>query len=150
VDVQNASGAGGRSTAVSQALVDQGWTRAVRDTTQVAKSPTKLVYPTGKQAEAKELAGALGLPESALSESAAGGTHLVLTVGTDWTTGTTFPAAGGSTAPPPPAPTAMPTSAVAQNAQDDANQCMEVNPEKHNGKPIYIWSGSTPPDVPQP
>jgi hypothetical protein len=45
----------------------------------------------------------------------------------------------------------MPTTAVSQNAQDDANQCMEVNPARgSSGKQIYIWSGTTPPDVPQP
>ncbi|PYC77244.1 transcriptional regulator, partial [Streptomyces tateyamensis] len=153
VDVQNASGAAGRSTALAEALVQQGWTRAQRDTSAVPKSPTKLLYPTGKQAEAKELAGALGLPDAALSASDTATTHLTLVVGTDWTSGTGFPVAGaGSTGKPQaPVPTALPTSAVAQNAQDDANQCMEVNPAHgSSGKPIYIWSGTTPPAVPQP
>lgn len=81
-------------------------------------------------------------------------------VGTDWTTGTSWPggAAGGSgtSSAPSPAPTAMPTAAVAQNAQDDANQCMDVNPAPfHSFKDgqnhyIYSWTSSTPPNVPQP
>ncbi|WP_051970896.1 LCP family protein [Kitasatospora azatica] len=154
VDVQNASGASMRSTAIAEALVNQGYTHAQRDTSAVPKSPTKLLYPAAKEAEAKALAGVLGLPDAALSESTASATHLTLVVGTDWTTGTQFPTAapGGSGGAQPPAPTAMPTTAVSQNAGDDANQCMDVNPQKYtgSGNPIYIWSGSTPPNVPQP
>ncbi len=162
VDVQNASGATGRSTALAEALVGQGFKNAVRDTAAVPKSPSKLLYPAGKQDEAKALAASVGLPDSALKESTVSATHLTLVVGTDWTTGTQFPGAaaggggGGAAAAQPPAPTAMPTTAKSQNAADDANQCMDVNPVPHSEfKPgqtgyIYSWTGATAPNVPQP
>ncbi|MFF7635470.1 LCP family protein [Kitasatospora sp. NPDC008050] len=159
ITVQNASGATGRSTAITDALTSQGYTHATLDPKTAPKSPTKLLYPAAEQAQAKAVAAGLGLPDSVLSESAASA-HLTLLVGTDWTTGTSWPsgAAGGGGASPAPsaAPTAMPTAAVAQNAQDDANQCMEVNPSPyHSFKDgqqhyIYSWTGSTPPNVPQP
>ncbi|MCX4750245.1 LCP family protein [Kitasatospora sp. NBC_01287] len=165
ITVQNGSGTSGRSTTVTDALTSHGYTDAVRDTSTVPKSPTELLYPAAKADQAKAVAASLGLPDSVLTASTASATHLTLVVGTDWTAGTawpgTAPAGGGSagTAPSPvssPVPTAMPSSAVAQNAQDDANQCMEVNPAPHNSfKPgqsnyIYSWTGPNTPNVPQP
>ncbi|GAB2697079.1 LCP family protein [Kitasatospora kifunensis] len=161
VTVENASGSNGRGTAITDALTAQGYTHAVVDSHTPPKSPTKLLYPAAEQTQAKAVAASLGLPDSVLSESTASPAHLTLVVGTDWTTGTSWPSGaaggGGAAGPAPsPVPTAMPTTAQSQNAQDDANQCMEVNPAPyHSFKDgqshyIYSWTGSTPPNVPQP
>ncbi|WP_329562554.1 LCP family protein [Kitasatospora sp. NBC_01266] len=161
IDVQNASGATGRSTAITDALTAQGYTHATRDTANPPKSPTKLRYPAADQAQAQAVAAALGLPAGALSESTAATSQLTLVVGTDWTTGTSFPggtAAGSGAASPAaaPVPTAMPTTAQSQNAQDDANQCMDVNPAPYSSFKdgqshyIYSWTGPNTPNVPQP
>ncbi|MDH6117527.1 LCP family protein required for cell wall assembly [Kitasatospora sp. GAS204A] len=159
IDVQNGSGGTGRSTAVTDALTAQGYTHATRDTTLPPKSPTKLLYPAAQQAQAKAVAASLGLPDSALSESTVSATHLTLVVGTDWTTGTSFPggtAAGAASQAAAPVPTALPTTAQSQNAQDDANQCMDVNPAPYSSFKdgqnhyIYSWTGPNTPNVPQP
>ncbi|MFE9421345.1 LCP family protein [Kitasatospora sp. NPDC006697] len=159
VDVQNSSGAAGRSTAISDALVKQGFKLAVKDASKVPNSPTKLIYPANKADSAKTVAAALNLPDSALEQSGASGTSLTLKVGTDWTAGDTFgsaPAAGGASAPAaPPAPTALPTTVQSQNA-DDSSQCMDVNPAPHSAFKdgqsdyIYSWVGPNVPNVPQP
>jgi LCP family protein required for cell wall assembly len=158
IDVQNSSGAAGRSTAISDELVKLGFTHAARDTAKLPNSPTKLIYPAGKSDSAKTVAAALNLPDSALEQSGSG-TSLTLKVGTDWTSGDTFGAAGSSGgAPQAPAPTAMPSAAVqnSQNAADDANQCMDVNPAPYTSfkdgqsKYIYSWVGNDVPNVPQP
>ncbi|MCC9307427.1 LCP family protein [Kitasatospora sp. RB6PN24] len=160
VDVQNSSGVTGRAKAVTDALVQQGFTHASADGTKVANAPTKLLYPANKADSAKTVAAALGLPDSALEQAGESGTSVTLRVGTDWSSGDTFGAAGGSGggagAPQAPVPTAMPTTAQSQNAADDANQCMDVNPAPYSSfkdgqtKYIYSWVGSTPPNVPQP
>jgi LCP family protein required for cell wall assembly len=147
ISVFNASGTDGRGLTVTDFLKTQGFTQAVRDTTNVSPIPTKLVYPTADKAQAQAVAAALGLSAATLTPSATA-SRLSLTVGTDWSTGTDY-------AKTLPKKAGLPTGTDSQNAAD-ASQCMDVNPAPYTKfRPgqtgyIYSWTGSTPPKVPQP
>ncbi|MGK4581129.1 LCP family protein [Kitasatospora sp. HPMI-4] len=123
VTVQNASGAAGRATEIKNALVDAGFGRAATTDNGDAQESTQLTYGSGHSAQAHAIAAALGLPESALTESGSGKT-LSLVIGSDWTSGTGYPASGGAKA----APTRLPKSVESTTADDDKN-CMTVNPQ---------------------
>jgi len=149
VSVENAT-TDGRGEQITQALQSKGFTDAQRDTAYVAPEATKLSYPAADKAQAQAVASALGLGPAQLSVSASAD-HLVLVIGTDWTSGTDF----ASTLPKAGAlPSAA--SALAQNAGTDSSQCMAVNPTPYSSFAPgqsgyeYSWTSSTPPDVPQP
>ncbi|WP_436850240.1 LytR C-terminal domain-containing protein, partial [Streptomyces monashensis] len=55
---------------------------------------TTLTYGTGQKPEAQAVASALGLPTSHLKQGS--GTGLTLVIGSDWPSGTSFPADNGS------------------------------------------------------
>jgi LCP family protein required for cell wall assembly len=149
VSVRNAT-VDGRGEQITQALQAKGFTDAVRDTTDIPSQATSLSYPTADTAQAQAVATALGLTPAQLKPSASAD-HLVLVIGTDWTSGTdyaaTLPKAG-----------ALPTGAagMTQNAGTDSSQCMAVNPAPYSSFAPgqsgyeYSWTGSTPPVVEQP
>ncbi len=149
VSVQNST-VDGRGEQLTQALQAKGFTDAVRDTTDIPPQPTSLSYPTADKAQAQAVATALGLTSAQLKASPSAD-HLVLVIGTDWTSGTdyatTLPKAG-----------VLPTGAagMTQNAGTDSSQCMDVNPSPYTSFAPgrtgyeYSWTGSTPPVVPQP
>jgi LCP family protein required for cell wall assembly len=134
ISVQNAS-VDGRGQQMTDHLIADGFSKAERDT-QTVTGATELRYPAADQAQAQAVATELGLVPSVLKADASV-SHLVLRVGSEWPTGydyrTTLPKQG-----------AVPTTAVTQNAQNDSGQCMDVY------KPYYTWTGTTPPNVPQP
>jgi LCP family protein required for cell wall assembly len=99
VHVENGSGATGRAGEVAQALIAKGFSGNTTATNAPATtSTTKLRYPSGDKAKAQTVAAALGIPTARLSEDSAV-SRVTLVIGTDWTTGTTYP--GGSTKPAP-------------------------------------------------
>ena len=142
ISVQNAT-VDGRGQQITDFLKSQGFTKAQRDTSYVAAAPTRLTYPTADKAQAEAVQAALGLRASALTPSSSA-SHLTLVVGTDWTKGTDF----DSTAAKPKA--GLPTGTDFQNGAD-TTKCMQVYTAAHyaDGRPIYTWTGSTPPKVPQ-
>ncbi|MET9789453.1 LCP family protein [Streptomyces canus] len=135
VTVENGTEITGRASAIANALTGQGFSSAT--TTANAPSPattTTLTYGTGRKAEAQTAAKALGLSASHLEEGA--GTGLTLVIGSDWTSGTTYP--GGSSSPAPADTKAAVSNAQAQTA-DEAKKCAKVSPYKTvslNGVPM--------------
>ena len=96
VQVENGTTISGRAGTVETALTDQGYSSD--STTGDAPEPattTTLSYPAAQAQQAKEVAGSLGLPSSALKQGAS--SQLTLVIGADWPSGTTFP--GGKTVP---------------------------------------------------
>ncbi|MGX1472358.1 UNVERIFIED_CONTAM: LCP family protein required for cell wall assembly [Streptomyces canus] len=126
VTVENGTEITGRASAIANALTGQGFSSAT--TTANAPSPattTTLTYGTGRKAEAQTAAKALGLPAKHLEEGT--GTGLTLVIGSDWTSGTTYP--GGSSSPAPADTKAAVSNAHAQTA-DEAKTCAKVSPYK--------------------
>ncbi|WP_406174437.1 LCP family protein [Streptomyces canus] len=126
VTVENGTEITGRASAIANALTGQGFSSAT--TTANAPSPattTTLTYGAGRKAEAQTAAKALGLSASHLEEGA--GTGLTLVIGSDWTSGTTYP--GGSSSPAPADTKAAVSNAQAQTA-DEAKKCAKVSPYK--------------------
>lgn len=142
--VQNGSGVHLRGQVMTDSLVSQGFTHALRDTGGPSgAASTTLTYAPAEKAQAEAVATALGLPASALVASASA-TRLTLVIGLDWKTGMHFVAPTLPTAATPPAGTET------QNGADET-QCMDVNPAILHGKPEYSWPlGGKPPVVPQP
>ncbi|MFE3035132.1 LCP family protein [Streptomyces canus] len=135
VTVENGTEITGRASVVANALTGQGFSSGT--TTANAPNPattTLLTYGTGQKAEAQTVAKALGLRTSHLKEGT--GTGLTLVIGSDWTSGTTFP--GGSSSPAPADTKAAVSNAQAQTA-DEAKKCAKVSPYKTvslNGVPM--------------
>ncbi|MFF1302365.1 LCP family protein [Streptomyces sp. NPDC058307] len=126
VTVENGTEITGRASDIANALTGQGFSSAT--TTANAPSPattTTLTYGTGQKAEAQTAAKALGLPTSHVE--AGTGTGLTLVIGSDWTSGSTFP--GGSSSPTPADTKAAVSNANAQTA-DEAKTCAQVSPYK--------------------
>ncbi len=95
VQVNNGTGVPGRAGQIAQALISAGFNEGTSTGNGVTATTTTLTYPAGKQAAAKTVAAALGLPSSALKQGT--GTQYVLLIGADWPTGNSFP--GGAPAP---------------------------------------------------
>ncbi|MFG2606375.1 LCP family protein [Streptomyces sp. NPDC048514] len=126
VTVENGTPITGRASAVAAALTGQGFSTGT--TTGNAPSPattTMLAYGTGREAEARTVARALGLPASHLERGT--GTGLTLVVGADWPGGTRF--TGGGSAPAP-ADTKAAVSGAHASTADQAKTCAKVSPYK--------------------
>ncbi|MGX4731682.1 LCP family protein [Kitasatospora griseola] len=125
--VRNGSGAAHRATALADALKSAGFSRETSTGKDTAADRTAVRYPAGKAAEAKQVAAALGVPETAVE--AGTGSSIELVIGADWTQGTSYPA-GANGAPAAPAdPAAALKGADAVTADNDGN-CTQVSHEK--------------------
>lgn len=144
VSVYNGTPVNGRSVAIAQELVNDGFNPATTGYGDSASpATTVLTYGPGDLAEAQETAKILGLPASALKQGTASG--LTLTLGADWTTGNSFPHSTPSAAP---ANTAAALSDAAVQTANQSNECVQVST-------AYTEPGNTPqseyadhPDVP--
>ncbi|MFJ9905475.1 LCP family protein [Streptomyces sp. NPDC101152] len=119
VTVENGAGIKGRALAVATALTGGGFGPG----TKTANAPypatsTTLTYGPGRKAEAHTVADALNLPGSALKQGSTAG--LVLVIGSDWSSGTTYPdtAATAKTA----------TANARASTADDSRTCAKVSP----------------------
>ncbi|MFD4601631.1 LCP family protein [Streptomyces sp. NPDC058464] len=96
VTVENGTDITGRASAIANSLISQGFSTG----TSTANAPnsattTTLTYGSGDKAEAQTVAKALDLPSSHVKSGS--GTGVTLVIGSDWTTGTSFPASAGDT-----------------------------------------------------
>ncbi len=99
VAVFNGCGVTGRAASVKSALVTDGFSLATVGGT-LAKTPTtEIYYPQGRSDSAAAVARALSIPSANVTQSTTY-TEVTLVVGTDWTTGNTYPAGGSPTSTP--------------------------------------------------
>ncbi|MFE1285674.1 LCP family protein [Streptomyces sp. NPDC058751] len=125
VTVENGTGITGRASVVAGALTGNGFSPST--TTANAPVPattTTLTYGPGQKGEARTAAKALGLPASRLKQGTSPG--LILVVGSDWPSGTTYP--GGS-----PSGSDDGKSAVADahaSTAGETEKCAAVSPYK--------------------
>jgi LCP family protein required for cell wall assembly len=123
VTVENGTTVTGRASAVATALLDKGFSSGTTTGNAAGTtSTTTLTYGSGHKAEAQTAAKALGLPSSHLKQSDATGTGLTLVIGTDWTSGTAYPAA--------PADTKTATADAHAETADQSKTCAKVSPYK--------------------
>jgi hypothetical protein len=123
VNVINASGTTQRyETVVSQIFADGFVYTSGSDATATQPSTT-LVYSAKEAAAATELAADLKLPSSDLKETGTG-TTLVLSIGTDWTSGATYASAGNSAG----AAISVPSDSYEENGAN-ATACVTANPD---------------------
>ncbi|MEV6992683.1 LCP family protein [Streptomyces sp. NPDC093228] len=97
VQVQNGTTVHGRANTIAQELLRRGFSERTAAVNGTPATATSLAYPAGHIRQAKAVAEALGLPVSVLKQQS--GTGIVLVIGTDWPSGTSFP--GSKTAPAP-------------------------------------------------
>ncbi|MDQ0909437.1 LCP family protein required for cell wall assembly [Streptomyces canus] len=122
VHVENGTGVYHRGVAIAQALIDQGFSKETDSGNGTPSTATSLTYPAGQKAQAQAVAKALGLPSKAVEQGT--GSQIVLLIGTDWTTGDTFP--GGK-----PTPTHVDTQVALNGSHQqtgDTKKCATVSP----------------------
>ncbi|MFK0280623.1 LCP family protein [Streptomyces sp. NPDC090499] len=130
VTVENGTDITGRASAIANSLISQGFSTG----TSTANAPdsastTTLTYGSGDKAEAQTVAKALDIPSSHLKSGS--GTGVVLVIGSDWSSGTSYPASSGDTK-------AAVSNANASTA-DDSKTCAKVSQYKTvslNGIPM--------------
>ena len=129
VNVVNASGTTNRyETVVSQVFQD-GFVYSSGSDATSTQAATTLVYSAKEASAANELAADLKLPSSALEETGTG-TTLVLTIGTDWTSGTTYSTANSSYSAS--AAISVPSDSYEENGANAA-ACVTANPDYETG-----------------
>lgn len=133
VTVENGTGITGRASVVAAALTEKGFSpRTTTANAPASATTTTLTYGTGQKGEAQTAAKALGLSASHLKQGT--GPGLVLVVGSDWPSGSTYP--GGSSSAPADSKTAV---ADAHASTAEAKKCADVSPYKTvslNGVPM--------------
>ena len=91
VSVFNGSGVNQRAASIKTALVNQGFALATVGGTDPKTPTTKVYYPSTRADSAAAVANALKIPSTDLSESA-NYAEVTVVIGTDWSTGNTYPA----------------------------------------------------------
>ncbi|MEV5844147.1 LCP family protein [Streptomyces sp. NPDC051985] len=121
VTVENGTDITGRASAIANSLISQGFSTG----TTTANAPTSattttVTYGSGDKAEAQTVAKALDVPSSHIK--AGSGTGVILVIGSDWTSGTTYPKTSGDTK----------TAVANANAStaDDSKTCAKVSQYK--------------------
>ncbi|WP_084701049.1 LCP family protein [Streptacidiphilus anmyonensis] len=137
VKVENGTGVTGRASALSQKLIGDGFSQNTVALSGPSAATTTLTYPAGKSAEAQAVAKDLGLKSTAVKQSSVS-SSIVLLIGADWTSGTTFP--GGSAVPAPANTKAALTDSHAQTANESS--CAQVSTFDTVSLPGY--GGMTP------
>lgn len=131
--VNNGSGIRGRAAAIRAALVSDGFTGS-RVTTGNADptGTTALYYPADRSDSAAAVAAALGIPSSAMHESASA-KQVTVVIGSDWASGATFQAtatvggngSSGGTSPVATVASSPPDNSLMTNGAD-AKACVYV------------------------
>lgn len=119
----NSGPVSGRAGEVRDLLVDAGFVRATKDSSDISPAArTSVLYPSTELAgDAQAVAKALGIPASLVKKSTEV-SGISLAVGADWREDGSYPAAGENDE--------IPESAHALNGEESA--CMHVNPD-------YTW-----------
>jgi LCP family protein required for cell wall assembly len=129
VDVVNASGSTDRYETVQSQVFQDGFVYTAGSNATTTEPSTTLVYPASEEAAAEELATALNLPSTALQDNGVG-TTMVLTIGTDWTSGSTYSAVNSSYSPSDAV--SVPADSYEENAAT-TGACVTANPDYETG-----------------
>jgi hypothetical protein len=129
VDVVNASGTTDRYQTVQEQVFQDGFVYTAGSDATATQASTTLVYSDKEVAAAKELATDLKLPASALQETGTG-TTLVLTIGTDWTNGSTYSTVNSSYSAS--AAISVPSDSYEENGAT-TSECVTANPAYETG-----------------
>jgi LCP family protein required for cell wall assembly len=126
VQVNNGGGITGRASTVAQYLIDQGFSPNSGSANAPAPaSDTSIHYAPGQQGEAQAVARTLRIPASRLRQDIAV-SNVTVVIGSDWNSGTTFPATAGGTAKLAPVDTKAAVSGA--NAQtSNQKECAHVS-----------------------
>jgi hypothetical protein len=124
VNVVNSSGTTNRYQTVVQQVFQDGFVYSSGTDATSTVANTTLVFSAQEVKAAEELATDLNLPQSALQETGTG-TTLMLTIGTDWPTGSTYSAAGTVSAS---AAITVPSQSYEENGAD-TGACVQANPD---------------------
>ena len=130
VSVLNGSGAAGRASSIKDALAGDGFSLATVGGNATPTSTTKIYYPSTRSDSAAAVAGALGVPSSALKESNAY-SQVTVVIGSDWTSGSTFGGASAGTAGSATAPASGAATAPEDSSLLNASStggCVQVAP----------------------
>ena len=94
--ILNTTNVSGRASALAQALAADGFSSGNLSTGNTsATSKTVVYYPSGRSDSAAAVASALGIPSAQVQQSGAY-SQVTVVVGSDWTSGTTYPATASS------------------------------------------------------
>ncbi|MGW2933340.1 LCP family protein [Streptomyces sp. NPDC001156] len=122
VQVQNGTTVRGRANTISQELLRRGFSKQTAAANGTPATTTSLAYPAGQMPQARAVAKALGLPASVLKQGS--GTGIVLVIGTDWPSGTSFP---GSKTAPVPVDTQAALDGANMKLGNDNDTCAQVS-----------------------
>jgi hypothetical protein len=124
---------------VQEQVFQDGFVYTEGSNATATQASTTLVYPAKEAAAAQELATALDLPSTALEDTGTG-TAMTLTIGTDWTSGSTYSAVDSSFSPS--AAISVPSQSSEENGAD-ANACVTANPQFETGSSDSSGSSSS-------
>jgi LCP family protein required for cell wall assembly len=129
VQLLNGSGVLGRAADVRGGLVSSGFSNTLISTGNAAApaGTTKVYYPSTRSDSAATVAGALGLPASALVMSNAY-SQVTVVIGADWKSGTAFAATASSSAGPTPTAAASAPSVSSLSNAATTGTCVQANP----------------------
>jgi len=128
--ILNGTGASGRAATLAQALEADGFSSANLSTGNTsASSKTVVYYPSGRSDSAAAVAAALGIPSSQVRQSGSY-SQVTVIVGTDWPSGTTYPATASSSG----SGSGSAGQATAPSSSSELNaattgQCVQVAPD---------------------
>ncbi|MCQ4084895.1 LCP family protein [Streptomyces sp. RB6PN25] len=127
VQVNNGSGVTGRASQIAQDLIDQGFSpNSGSANAPVPASATSVHYAPGRQAEAQTVARALQIPASRLQQDSSV-SQVTVVVGSDWSSGSTFPSSGGGSSRPAPADAKAAVAGANSSTADQSKQCAQVS-----------------------
>ncbi|MET7475640.1 LCP family protein [Streptomyces sp. NPDC005648] len=130
--VENGTTTSGRASVIANALIAKGFGSGTSTgNAPQQSSKTTITYGPGQKAQAQTLASALGVPASHLTQGTTAG--VVLVIGGDWTTGTSYSSSSA------PADTHAAVSDAHAQTADKAKTCAKVSPYKTveiNGVPM--------------
>jgi LCP family protein required for cell wall assembly len=121
--ILNSTGISGRASDLTEALTSDGFSSADLSTGNTTSSAKTVVYyPASRADSAAAVADALGIPTSDLVKSSSY-SEVTVVIGTDWTSGTSYPASSGGTSATSAA--SAPSESSALNAAT-TGQCVQV------------------------
>jgi LCP family protein required for cell wall assembly len=127
VEVNNGSRISGRASQIAQDLIGQGFSpNSASGNAPAPASATSVHYAPGRQAEAQAVARVLQIPSGRLQQDSSVN-DVTVVIGSDWSSGSTFPSSGGGSFKPAPADTEAAVAGANPSTADQSKQCAQVS-----------------------